>query len=69
MAAGTREHLAQGEVQADVLGLQLEGLAIVEDRLVVLLGAGVDVGSTAFCKAAAALSASPLARYCEPSWT
>ena len=44
IAARAGEDLAQGQVQADVLGLQLERLAVVQDRLVVLLGARVDVG-------------------------
>jgi hypothetical protein len=44
MAAGAREHLAQAQVQADVLGLQLERLAVVQDRLVVLLRARVRFG-------------------------
>ena len=37
------EDLAEGEPHADVGGLDLEGLAVVEDRLVGVLGAGVDV--------------------------
>ena len=37
------EDLAEGEPHADVGRLDLEGLAVVEDRLVGLLGAGVDV--------------------------
>ena len=43
MALGPREDLAQGEVQAEALGLQLERLPVVQDGLVVLLRARVDV--------------------------
>ncbi len=38
-----REHLAEGEADAHVARLDLEGLPVVKDRLIGLLRAGVDV--------------------------